>query len=92
MLTHHTASLTAKIEIKFSPNVNGKTAVLFSIWDEKYTNQTREQKFHIFVTDVTYNKFLLHVVTIFCDIVACKILPLCDILMVHCGIKFSCML
>ncbi len=48
---------TAKIEIKLSQNVNGKTAVLFSICDKKSINQRLEQKCDIFVTDVTNSKF-----------------------------------
>ncbi len=48
---------TAKIEIKLSQNVNGKTVVLFSICDKKSTNQRRKQRHHIFVTDVSYSKF-----------------------------------
>ncbi len=52
-----THTRTAKIEIKLSQNVNVKTAILFSICDKKSTNQRREEKDHIFVTDVTYSKF-----------------------------------
>ncbi len=80
------APWTAKIEIKLSQNVNGKTAVLFSICDKKSTNQRREQKCHIFVTDVIYSKFWLQVVTIFCHIVACIILSLCDNFLPYCSV------
>ncbi len=72
-----------KIEIKFSQNVKGKTAVLFPICDEKSTNQRREQKCYIFVTDVTYSKICLQIVTIFCHIVVRIIFPLCDNVLPH---------
>ncbi len=48
------ASQTAKVEFKSSQNVNGTAAVLFSICDKKSTNQSRDRRCHIFVTDATW--------------------------------------
>ncbi len=80
---------TAKIVIKLSQNVNGKTAVLFSICYKKSTNHRKGQEMPHFCRRCHVQKIL----TVNCDnflpYCSIKVLPLYDTLMLHCDCKFQ---